>query len=498
MSIPASQIVQVNPGVISGGGNALALNGILLTNNSAVPVGAVQWFPTAASVSAFFGPTSNEAAMAGIYFMGRNNATVMPAQLGFTQYASAAVPAWLRGANLGAMTLTQLKALSGTLTLTVNGTATTSAAINLSAATSFSNVATLIQAGFTTPPFAVTYDSQRNAFVFTTTLTGATATITTATGTLSEGLLLATDDGAVVSQGAPAGVPADVMTQVTAQTLNWGIFSTVFEATVSDKVAFAAWANSQNNRFAYVLWSTEVAALSTPDTTTSLSQVITAGYSGTCGVYCDPILDPNGLAAAFVLGATASIDFNRTNGRITYAFKYTSGVPASVTGAVQASNLQANGYNYVGSYATANDQFTFAYPGSVTGPYKFLDEFINQVYLNSQLQLALMTLLTGVPSIPYNNSGYAMIDAACMDPINQALNFGSIRPGVPLSALQAAEVNNAAGIQIDGTLSTRGWYLQIQPATAQIRASRASPSMTCWYMDGGSVQKITLASILVQ
>lgn len=498
MSIPASQIVQVNPGVISGGGSALALNGILLTNNEAVPVGAVQNFATAAAVAAFFGANSNEAAMASTYFMGRNNATVMPAQLSFVQYPSAAVPAWLRSASLAGVTLTQLQAFSGTITLTVDGTPITSSTISLSAATSFSNAATLIQAGFTSPPFAVSYDSQRSAFLFTTTATGLSATITAATGTLATDLLLTTAAGAVTSQGAVTGVPATVMNQVMTQTLNWGAFSTVFEPLVSDKIGFAQWANGQNNRFVYVLWSTEAAALSTPDTTSALSTIITDNYSGICGIYCAPSLDPQALAAAFVLGATASIDFNRTNGRITYAFKYTSGVPASITDPTIAANLEANGYNFVGTYATANDSFTFFYPGSVTGPYDFLDEFVNQVYLNSQLQLALMELLTGVPSIPYNAAGYGLIHAACQDPINQALNFGSIRSGVTLSALQAAEVNNAAGVAIDQTLSSRGWYLQIQDATAQVRASRGSPPMTLWFMDGGAVQKITLASILVQ
>ena len=69
---------------------------------------------------------------------------------------------------------------------------------------------------------------------------------------------------------------------------------------------------------------------------------------------------------------------------------------------------------------------------------------------------------------------------------------------MPLSASQAAQVNNAAGVKIDNVLTTRGWYLQILPATAQVRSQRGSPPMTLWYMDGGSVQQITLASIVIQ
>ena len=45
-----------------------------------------------------------------------------------------------------------------------------------------------------------------------------------------------------------------------------------------------------------------------------------------------------------------------------------------------------------------------------------------------------MSLLTSVKSIPYNNAGYALLRAACMDPILAAVNAGVIQPGVPLSA----------------------------------------------------------------
>jgi len=492
MTIPASQIVQVNPGVISGGGNALVLNGVMLTNDPSVPIGTVQPFPSAASVATFFGAQSNEAAYAAAYFSGRNNATLQPGMLFFYQYPATSVAAYLRSTSLAGMTLTQLKTLTGILTITVNGTPITSASISLSGATSFSNAATLIQAGFTVPPFAVTFDSVRNAFVFTTTLTGASATIGFASGTLSAGLLLTQATGAVTSQGSVAGVPATAMSQIASLTLNWAAFMTVFEPVSADKVLFAAWTNGQNNRFAYVAWSTNVAATVYPDTTTFMYTVIANGYSGTIPVY----LDPN--HAAFVLGVTASIDFSRTNGRITYAFKYLSGLTPSVTDPTIATNLQLNGYNFIGQYATANQGFTFFYPGSISGPYAFIDEFIDQVYLNSQLQLALMSLFATVNSVNYEGPGKALIHAACMDPINQAINFGSVVPGVALSALQAAEVNNAAGLQIDGVLGTRGWYLQVGDATAQVRASRGSPPITFWYMDGGSVQKVVLASILVQ
>jgi len=580
MPIPASDIVQVNPSVIGAGGSALALNGVVLTQNSRVPIGAVRSFANKDDVGAFFGLLSAEYQWAAIYFAGRNNATIIPAQLLFAQYPEAAVAAWLRGGSLAAMTLAQLQALAAaTLTIVSDGVRQTSASINLSGATSFSNAAALIQAAFTTPTFTVSWDTTASAFVVTNTVTGVTSTLaqaesvtataaacTTAgtvltvggavTGTFNAGdhvsgtdgvntlnativnqltgtpggagtytisaaaapgnlgsaavtatgptgafataLKLTTATAATLSQGAAAASAATFMVAVTAVTLNWGVFSTIWEPSNAEALGFAQWESQQNNRFAYVAWDTNVAALVSPDTTTMLAGIVAANYGGVIPVYCDALLDPNGYAAAMVLGIAASIDFNRAGGRITMDFKYTNGVPTSVTSQTSANNLRANKFNFVGQWATANQDFTFLNPGSITGQYLFADEYLNQVYLNSQIQLALMTLLTSVGSIPYNDAGSALIGAAIQDPINQALTFGSIVPGVTLSASQAAQVNTAAGVQIDRVLGTRGWYLQVGQATAQVRAARGTPPVTLWYMDGGSVQHINVASILIQ
>jgi len=70
MTIPASDIVVVNPGVVGSGGNPLALNGVILSKNTLLPTGGVRSFASADAVSAFFGPSSTEYALAQTYFLG--------------------------------------------------------------------------------------------------------------------------------------------------------------------------------------------------------------------------------------------------------------------------------------------------------------------------------------------------------------------------------------------------------------------------------------------
>lgn len=495
-SIPASEIVSVVPSVIAAGGTALDLNGLILTTSTRTPIGSVVEFATAADVADYFGPSSAEAAAATIYFNGFDNSTKKPGDVLFAQYPTASVAAYVRGANVGDLSyVTGLAA--GTLTITVDGVPKTSSSINLSGAASFSAAAGLILAAFTTPGFTVTYDSVSGGFVFTSSTTGASSTTSAITGTLAAGLKLTAATGAVMSQGAVAATPAAFMANLVLSATNWAAFTTLFDPDVSgntNKLAFAAWVNGTGNRFLYVPWDTDVTPTQSSAATGSLGYILKdTNSTGTAPIYA-----PDAMYSVFVLGYVASLDFEATNGRATLAFRSQTGLAATVTNATAANNLIANGYNFYGSYATANDQFVFTYPGLVSGPFEWVDSYVNQIWLNNALQLAIMSGLVQAKSVPYNQVGYTTIRAWCMDPILAALNFGAIRAGVTLSQAQIAEVNGAAGINIASTLSNEGYFLQVKDATPQVRAARGSPPCSLWYMDGQSVQKVNLASILVQ
>lgn len=493
-SIPASAIVNVVPNVISAGGSGLDLVGLILTDGARVPIGAVASFSSAEAVSAYFGPLSTEATLAGIYFAGYTGSPIKPASLLIAQYPTADVAAWLRGGSLETMTVAQLQALSGTLTITADGAALTSSSIDLSAATSFSNAATIIEAAFTSPGFSVTFDSVASAFVFTGDTTGADATMAFATGTLADGLKLTQATGAVVSDGADTAVPAAAMDAIVDQTQDFVSFTTTFKPELADMLAFAGWTHGKANRFFYAAWDDDAAAIGSSDTTSFGYEVGQEGYSGIA-----PIYDPNNGAemAAFLMGSIASIDFQASNGRITTAFRSGS-VQPGVTNRTIADNLIANGYNFYGSYATANDQFRFFYPGQISGDFEWIDSWVCQVWMNNGFQLALMNLLTGIGSIPYNAEGYGLIATALQGQIDAAVNFGAIRAGISLSPLQAEEVNTAAGLKISDTLEQRGWYVRVADASPEVRAARGSPPVSVFYTDGQSIQKITLSSVLVQ
>lgn len=494
-TIPFSEVVQVVPSVLSANGIAVDLNGLMLTQNALAPNGSVLQFASATDVQDYFGASSDEATVANVYFNGYSNGTQLPGNLLMTRYPEVAVAGWLRSGSLASVTLGQLQAFTGTLAITVAGVVQTSGTINLSGATSFSNAATIIEAAFTTPGFTVAYNSTQAAFVFTTTTTGATQTISyAATGTLATNLRLTAATSAVLSQGAAAAVPAEFMANILSQTQNWATFMTVWEASASEKEEFAQWSNSAAPRWLYVCQDSDANALVANNTTTFGNYLQVNDLVGTCPIFGDK------THAAFVCGFAASLNFTRLNGRATLCFKSQSGLVASISNATDYAAVLSNGYNCYGAFGSNNpaNNANWFTPGSVSGEWLWADTYLNQIWLNANLQLAMVNLLTEVGAIPYNSTGNGLIYSAALDPINAAVNFGAIRAGINVSASQAAQIQYALGFNAAPTIASQGFYLQISEATAQTRAARLSPPITLYYQDGEAVQQITMASIAIQ
>lgn len=489
MTIPASDIVQVNPGVISAGGNPLALNGLILSQNTIIPTMSAQSFVSSTAVKNFFGAASSEYAISLIYFQGFDNSTIKPGVLHFAPYVLTDRAAWVQSGSLSSLSLAQLQALTGTLIVTVDGTTFTSSAINLTGAASFSAAATTIAAAFTgAGKPTCTWNPINSTFVLTSPTVGATSTIGYCTGTLATSLKFASATGALLSQGDIADTPTTAMDNAKAVTQNWVTFMTLWEPLLAAKQLFADWVQAQNQRYSYVVWDTDAQAIVANSTTCFGAVAKALAYDGIFVVYNTKEL------AAMTLGTVGSIDFSATNGRITFAFKSQSGFTPTVTDQQIAATLTANGYNFYAQYATSNNTFNWLYNGQTPGKWIWFDSFINQIQLNGAFQLALMTLLGNVKSIPYNEAGYSLIRAAMSSPINAALNFGTIRAGVALSPSAAAQVNQAAGLNIAGILAQQGYYLQVLDPGTIVRGNRGTPVINFWYTDGGAVQRIVVAS----
>ena len=486
-SIPASEIVTVLPSVLGAGGTAMALNAVIISDDVKF---VAKEYSNADAVGNDYGTTSDKYKFAQIYFNGFTGSTVKPSALFISKYSAVDSAAKLTGASLRSMSLDQLKAITGAISVTIDGVLATGT-IDLSAATSFSNAATLIATALTA---AVTFDTQLQSFVIASGTTGATSSISFATGAAAEALALTELTGAQLDNVTTVDTATTAMKRLTNYTLNLSTIVAETSTALTDDVQkeIATWVSLQNHRYWLVKYGEEPTALIANNTTNFAGWVAENNVADVTCVY------GTFEHAALCAGYAASLNFSELNGRTTMDFRSTSTLAPSVTDVDDANALESNGYAYYGAFATANDRFIFLRNSIVSGEFKWVDAYLNQIYFNSQLQLAQITGLVANKSIPYNEVGKSKVRASAQDPINEMLNFGGIQTGVILSEQQKSIINNEAGVDAATIIFNQGYYLMIRDATAQVRAVRGSFPIKLWYTDGGSVHSINIASINVQ
>ena len=495
MTIPASYIVSINPRLINAGGKDLEFNGLLLTKNELVPMSSsVMVFASADTVGDYFGVNSDEYSAAAIYFAGYNNSFSKPRHLVIARRVDENIGAYIRGGKFTG-TLANLKAITnGSLTIEIDGSDVTVSSVDFSSATSYSDVASILQTALQSElaSTTVSYSSLTGAFTIKSPTVGASSTIAYGTdSSISTALNLTLNSGAVLSQGMDAMTATANMQAIKEITQNWVSFTTLYEADNTEHLGLSGWASSQGIEYMYVGWTKDPLLL-VQGSTTSIADLIKDAENGATALVYD-----NVNIAVFLLGAVASVNWERYQGTINYAFKKVDGVPASVTNQTDADLLKAKGVSYMGNFATRNDDFTFFYDGQIFGDYGYIDAFVNTVWLKNVMQVSIMNGLTQAGRVPYNEDGYTLIRAWLQDPINRALNNGTIDTGVVMSESQKAQVMHETGKDLSTELNTVGYAILIEDAGASVRVGRQSPNISVYYTYGGSINRIEVASTAI-
>lgn len=493
MPISASQIVQVNPRILASGASNLEFNGLLLTKNSVIPTGQVLNFADLTGVGEYFGLDSEEYSLATVYFLGYDNSFIKPKKLLFAKAIPASIQAFMRG---GAVTdLASLQAIeSGNLDITLDGVNENIEEIDLSSATSFSEVASIIQTALRAANTekeaytlaTVTYSSTFKAFTITNGSLGSESTTAFPSGTVANALNLTEDLGAVLSQGSDALSYVSQMTAITNVDQNWVNFTTTWTCTEEDVLGYADWANSQGVDYLFIYGDSSPTLLQANSEATIAYAIKEANLSAVAGCY------GNQEYPVFIMAIGASIDWTRVNSVITTAFKSQSGLPANDLTSTDALNLISQGMNFVGDYATRNDNFIFNYPGQMFGDYAWIDAYWGAVWLKNQVQAACMFGFNATGRAPYTERGYTLVRSWIQDPINSALNNGVIDVGLTLSETQIATINNEAGLDIATEVANTGYFLLVADPGASARVNRESPTIGLWYTYGGAINALNI------
>lgn len=487
--IPLTKDFSITANVISPAGTALDANGLMLTNNDLIPANNIRTFSSAQEVFDLFGTNTIEGQAATQYFSGYDNATVIPASLLMSRIALADASGWLLSGSLKGMKLSEIRALTGTVNLTVDGNTVTSTAVDFSAVNTLSNVAAELQTAIGSS-VTVEYRAMSNRLIIRSATTGADSAVSFATdGEVATGLKLTADTGATISQGVAAQTLTEVMNSVVNVNQDWVGFMSISELSDEQQGELCAWVSAQNNRYFYVPWDKSGAATVRDNASCFVqSWVIANNYTNVFPVYGDYRYAVTALAYA------ASLDFARTNGRVSFKFRQFSGLAPNVSDLATAQALESNGYNYFGAYGLNKTLKNYAADGKITGDFVWLDSFIGQVWIRANLVAAFANLFTANQSYPFNDNGYTAISSAVIDVANTAKNFGAIRAGVTLDQSQITQINATTGKDISATLFSDGWYFYIPSQTGAARLERKLQGAIFYYVDGQLIQSVQMSA----
>ena len=301
--------------------------------------------------------------------------------------------------------------------------------------------------------------------------------------------------GAVLSQGAAAMNEKANLDAVCEVTRNWVGFTTLWQGDLEEIEALAAWADVYDD-FVYFPWSSDE----------KLTNALTASSSPLAQIVdkydvVAPLYSPDWRLAAMAMACGASIAWTRTQGMKTWFAKYASGIAPNVLDEASADALEANRINFVGKYATRNDNFQFFNRGTLSSDYYgFVDVLYGSIFLRSAIQTSCMSGFKSINRVPYNARGEALIRAWCQDPINRCLDSGVIDAGLELNESQQAQIMQELGDDGQDAIQaivSKGYWIGVDLPDAAGRANREAPNVTILYAYAGAVQSLQCAATTV-
>ena len=505
MAISQTRYVLITSGV--GGAASVAnreLIARLMTTNVLAPTNGVLEFGGGASaalknVGVHFGTTSQEYKFAQKYFGYVSKDIKQPAKISFARYTPTATAPQLIS-TMAVASLATLKAVTdGSIKITLDGTSAELTSIDLSAISSYADVASALQTKIQANTAGGTnWTSATVAFAdgkFTLT-GGATgnADISAASAASSGtdlSMLIGWNLGLnpVVSAGCDAETITAALDRIANTSNNFGSFCFV-EALTGDEIKEAAeWTDVQNVRY---IFSQAVTSANYSSIQSDVN-----GLNGVCLTLSQGQSIDNAQFMPMAIGA--AIDYTRSNASTNFMFHQFNSETPTVTTDIMADLYDAAKVNYLGATQQAGSLISFYQRGNLQGDISDIGVYYNEMWLKDAIFTACMNLLLAVRQLPANEDGAATARGILSEVITQAKNNGVILAGKTLTSTQKAYITsltNSDNAWVE--VQTNGYWLN-----AEIK-SRVVNSTTEYYVDylliygkGDSIRKVEGSDVLI-
>lgn len=449
--ISQSRYISIISGV--GAGSPVAQRQLimrLMTQNSQLPPGLVAEFANASSVGAYFGTSSEEYLRAQAYFSFISKLIKSPQRISFARWVSTAIAAMIVGDTLTKSLAAFVAQTAGTLTLNSGATPVNISSINLSTATTLTQVASLLQTAIQASGNAqlttatVTFNTNTNQFVLTGGTPGSGTLSATPTGLSSDlsGLLGWSTGGTILVAGQAADTAAVAVSKSAAISDNFGSYvycTPSVPLANSDIAAIAAWNDSQNNKFMY--------SLATPLSNLQTMYALVKGYSGVA-INILSTTQSNDYVEQSPCEILAATDYNSPGASQNYMFYQFAARNTTVSDDTTANTVDASRGNYIGVTQSAGQQLAFYQRGVLCGGATAavdMNTFANEMWLKSAFSANFMSLFLNVPEVPADPEGAAMLLGVMTPTITLGKDNGTISAGKTLTAVQQQYITSITG-----------------------------------------------------
>lgn len=511
MPISFNRYVDITSGV--GAGQGIKTRDLILrifTNNPLLPPTNVIEFEELSEVEAFFGSLSEEYLRASPYFSFVGKLIGSPDKISFSRWANVAAAPIAYSDPSVASTLGQFQTITaGTFSVELDGVTVTASAVNLSAATSLANVATLVQAairaagssqgtGFTA--MTVAYQAAANGipaeFVVTGGQTGSAAgaiSFPTTNNTIGAAMGFL---GAGVVSGAGADVETLTETLTNSVQTSNNFLSYVFlnslNLTSNQVLEIAEWNAAQNVDFMFLVPVTATEA--------SIFSPLIMGLEG-CGLTLAPLNSqfPEQVPAE----VAASIDFSKPNQAQNFMYQTDGSLTPSVTNDTDANTYDALNVNYYGQTQINGQTLSFYQRGFLTGPATAPQDmgiYVNEAWFKNAMAVQLLQMQLDLPEVPIDATGKGIITSNLLAIIAQATANGVIRVGKTLTLAQQQYITEASGSNVAWQqVQNLGYWLNVTFSSIVNSAgiTEWQANYTVLYSKNDVVRKIVGTHVLI-
>lgn len=501
MAISISKYVDIISGV--GGSGTVRqrdLIGRIFTDNPRVPSDSLVELTTSADAAAYFGSTSEEYARALFYFSWISKNITSAKKLQFARWAKTASAPRIYGARL-AVTLADLADVTaGALTLTAGDATANLTGMDFSAATSFADIATVLQTAIRAATGAqfsaatVTFDAVAGAFNFVGSVSAAAPiSVTVTTDPNDVALRIGWGTSAVFSPGVNITSLTDTLNASADASTNFGSFLFMPALSTAQVVEVAAWNGTRNVEFMY--------CVRCDDTNRDALGAALIGEAGTALTYAPTSGQFDEMVPMVVMAAT---DYTRRNSVQNYMFQVFPDLTAKVSTNALSNELDLLRINYYGVTQTAGQLIAFYQRGVLGGGQQDpVDQnvYANEMWLKDTARAVVLSLLLSVGRVPANASGRAAIMAVLQEgAIDPALSNGVISVDKALTPVQKLYITDLTGDDLAWyQVQDKGYWLDAQmiPTTTTDGRTEFKAVYTLVYAKDDAIRKVEGSHILI-